>query len=425
MGSNPRLFLLLFAFLPALVFGEHCPRFAERTDGEISYDPEDEAALRLGSIATLNCNNGNIRRSRCTSAGWKPQTFTRCEPVSRDESHNFGGISPPQAGGCPSITNLSNGFVVYSPMGLAPYRQDTLATLNCHLGFVNSGPQSARCEHGRWTELGSCETSTSQQCSQLPDVPNGQLSYIAGPKGPFAADSVAELSCKLGFSPVGNSRVKCGKTGWEPFPGIGRCEEKRSSRSKRQLGIGMNGQCTGLTVPNGQVNYIQANPSQPYASGTTAFLICNPGFSPQGAPSSLVAPYCTGNLWSPSLGSCQSTGGIGGIGNPGLGGIGGIGGIGGQGTCPAMLAPLNGQLTYSMGGNLGPFPSGTTVSLVCQPGFVSNSGLTTASCQNSVWQPSSLGPCSPSNGLGGIGSPGFGGIGGHRRIDLPGRSRST
>ncbi|KAI6203331.1 Aromatic-L-amino-acid decarboxylase [Aphelenchoides besseyi] len=345
--------LLTLQWPLVVIASEQCARFAERTDGEVSYDPEDEATLRLGSIATLNCNNGNIRRSRCTSAGWKPQTFTRCEPVSRDESsHSFGGIQSQHSNGCPSITNVTNGFVVYSPMGLAPYQQDTMATLNCHLGYVNSGPQTSRCEHGAWTELGSCETATSQQCM-----------------------------------PIGD----CGKTGWEPFPGLGRCEE----------------------VANGQVTYLQANPAQPYSSGTTAILTCNINFSPQGSSSA----YCSGSLWSPSLGTCMPVNNNNGIGgfpgsSPGFGN--GIGGIGGA-TCPAMIAVLNGQLQYSnsQSGTLGPFQSGTSVSLQCNPGFMSSTGMNSATCQNGAWTPAILGPCSPGNGIGGFpgSSPGFG-IGG-------------
>ncbi|KAI6225735.1 Sushi SCR CCP domain containing protein, protein [Aphelenchoides besseyi] len=409
--------LLTLQWPLVVIASEQCARFAERTDGEVSYDPEDEATLRLGSIATLNCNNGNIRRSRCTSAGWKPQTFTRCEPVSRDESsHSFGGIQSQHSNGCPSITNVTNGFVVYSPMGLAPYQQDTMATLNCHLGYVNSGPQTSRCEHGAWTELGSCETATSQQCMPIGDIPHAQISYISGPKGAFASDSVAELSCKLGYSPVGNNRVKCGKTGWEPFPGLGRCEESQlnGKRLKRQLGIGnAGGQCPGLSVANGQVTYLQANPAQPYSSGTTAILTCNINFSPQGSSSA----YCSGSLWSPSLGTCMPVNNNNGIGgfpgsSPGFGN--GIGGIGGA-TCPAMIAVLNGQLQYSnsQSGTLGPFQSGTSVSLQCNPGFMSSTGMNSATCQNGAWTPAILGPCSPGNGIGGFpgSSPGFG-IGG-------------
>lgn len=153
-------------------------------------------------------------------------------------------------------------------------------------------------------------------------------------------------------------------------------------------------------------------------------LTCNAGFTPTGTTST----YCSGGQWSPPigtvihvdisnnniiLGQCSSLGGT------GLGGIGTITpGFGitpgtGIGTCPAMAIPINGQVLYSLGGSLGPFPSGTVATMVCNLGYTP-SGTTTSTCQNGQWSIPTFAGCNNnlglSNGLGGIG--GIGGLGG-------------
>ncbi|KAI6182831.1 Sushi domain protein [Aphelenchoides bicaudatus] len=388
---------------------EHCARFSERSDGDVSYDPDEEIGLQLGSVATLQCHNGNIRRSRCTANGWKPPTFNRCQQVVRDEPNGLNAFGSQSS--CPPIpaTNVSNGFIVYGTLA-PPY---STATLVCNLGFLPNGKTSARCDpSGTWTELGICEPSSFQHCMPIGDVPNGQVSYSGGKNGQAGIGSVAELNCKLGFSAVGNNRVTCAQSGWEPSPGIGQCIEREIKRVKRQqLGIdSIGGQCTPINTLNGQISYLQTRRETCCASGSTAILTCSPGFNPVGSTSA----YCSGSLWSPSIGTCQQFGsslGLGGV--PTVGGIGfpgtNNGGIAGA-TCPALPVATNGQITYSMGGIIGPFPSGSTATLFCNPGFSINSGVASASCQNGIWTPPTLGQCVSSAlnpnglGLGAIGS---------------------
>jgi hypothetical protein len=97
----------------------------------------------------------------------------------------------------------------------------------------------------------------------------------------------------------------------------------------------------------------------------------------------------------------------------------------GLGQCAAMIQPAFGQLNYIGVGQtitnglqqqqFGPFPSGTTVQLICHSGtystgnsqvffkesfFLNLNYLFQAVCTNSQWQPLQLGPCQNNVGLG-------------------------
>ncbi|KAK5977780.1 hypothetical protein GCK32_018466, partial [Trichostrongylus colubriformis] len=103
---------------------------------------------------------------------------------------------------------------------------------------------------------------------------------------------------------------------------------------------------------------------------------------------------CTNGQWNPpTLGTCPITGG---------------GGNNMDLTCPAMPTPFGGTVSYSMGGTMGPFRSGTTATLQCTTGFPT--GSSSALCSNGQWNPPTLGTCS-TTGTGGIGGGGIGGIG--------------
>ncbi|KAK6031359.1 sushi domain protein [Ostertagia ostertagi] len=72
-------------------------------------------------------------------------------------------------------------------------------------------------------------------------------------------------------------------------------------------------------------------------------------------------------------------------------------------TCPAMMTPFGGMLSYSMGGTAGPFQSGSTVTLMCTSGSVT--GTSSATCTNGQWSPPTLGTCSTTGaGTGGSSS---------------------
>lgn len=140
---------------------------------------------------------------------------------------------------------------------------------------------------------------------------------------------------------------------------------------------------------NGQIAYLQSNPTISYSYGTTALLTCNPNFSPIGSTNS----YCSGGMWSPSigkfsrlnnlhlrLGSCQylnAQGTLGGV--PTFGETGA--GVFTRAGCSALPTPSNGQIVYSTGVTGGLLPSGTTANLICTPGFTITSGMATVTCQ--------------------------------------------
>lgn len=104
---------------------------------------------------------------------------------------------------------------------------------------------------------------------------------------------------------------------------------------------------------------------------TTATLTCNVGYTLNGTSTST----CTNGVFTPTLGTCNfgtSTGTT----------------I----QCTAMIAPITGSVTYSTGGTMGPFPSGTIVTGSCANGGTII-GSSTATCQNGMWSPTFLGTC--------------------------------
>ncbi|KAH7726912.1 Protein F36H2.3 e [Aphelenchoides avenae] len=360
--------------LSCLSAAHRCDHFKGVNGGVITYDPDDEVSLAQNTVAVLRCRNGDVREAICTDQGWEPASLGECR-VNLDEPPR-GLITRDEPRSCVPLTNIENGFVTYSPFGLPPYKSGTVVNLICNLGFAPVGSTTTKCENGNWGHLGLCQPSVAQQCPPIPEITNGQISYIAGGNGPFGYGAVAELTCTLGSSVIGNNRVSCEPGGWGPFPGLGKCEEITKgtiTRHKRQTGFGTAGQCPALLALNGQVNYIQSNGQVPYSSGTTAMLVCNAGYMPSGSTTS----YCSGSVWSPTIGQC-TLGGTGGFG--GIGGVGGVGGLGGV-NCLGMGVPLNGQLSYTQGGTLGPYPSGTSVTVMCNPGFTV-SGTPTAVCTN-------------------------------------------
>lgn len=113
--------------------------------------------------------------------------------------------------------------------------------------------------------------------------------------------------------------------------------------------------------------------------------------------------FCTNGQWQPSLFTgCSNlfgstTNGF----NNGFGstngfynGFGSTNGLNnGIGQCLLPLASVtNGQINYSNGGMLGPYPSGTTATLTCQ-NIQMATGSTKSTCLNGMWQPAILGPC--------------------------------
>ncbi|KAK6010612.1 sushi domain protein, partial [Ostertagia ostertagi] len=177
----------------------------------------------------------------------------------------------------------------------------------------------------------------------------GMLSYsMGGTAGPFQSGSTVTLMCTSG-SVTGTSSATCTNGQWSP-PTLGTC----STTGAGTGGIGNGQTCFPMFPPFGAtLSYSSGGMSGPYQSGTTVTLMCTSGF-----PTGSSTATCFNGQWSPAtLGTCSSTG------------TGGLPGTGSGLTCPAMMTPFGGTLSYSMGGTTGPFQSGTTVTLMCTSGF--------------------------------------------------------
>lgn len=239
---------------------------------------------------------------------------------------------------------------------------------------------------------------------------NGRIQYSTGNTiGPFPQGSTATLICTTGiptgkffsktvYNYLGTTTATCSYGQWLP-PTFQACGSTNSGIGVVD-GLGGN-QC--LTPPpsiGGTFQFSQGGTIGPFPSGTVATLICPPGQSSAGP----TTASCRDGIWNPPTAGPCSAFGTGGV-SPGLGGFGvgttvpgfGIVGSGGTGAqCIIGLAPpINGRITYSQGGSLGPFPSGTSATLTCDIGY-NPIGQTTSYCQGGSFQPASLGTCSSS-----------------------------
>uniref|UniRef100_A0AC34F9M3 Sushi domain-containing protein n=1 Tax=Panagrolaimus sp. ES5 TaxID=591445 RepID=A0AC34F9M3_9BILA len=134
--------------------------------------------------------------------------------------------------------------------------------------------------------------------------------------------------------------------------------------------------CPAIPAPiNGEIKYSSETPSlgSGYSSGTQATLTCLGG-DYSGAKNTT----CNNGIWIPLIGSCPGTG------IPAD-----------SSSAPCLLGPvtpLNGQLKYSTGSVLGPWPAGSTVQLACNPGYTP-SGILQATCINRAFNSTMLGEC--------------------------------
>uniref|UniRef100_A0AC35FF37 Sushi domain-containing protein n=1 Tax=Panagrolaimus sp. PS1159 TaxID=55785 RepID=A0AC35FF37_9BILA len=224
-----------------------------------------------------------------------------------------------------------------------------------------------------------------------------QISYSTGnPFGPFPSGSSANVQCNMGYMVSGSSSAICQNGQWQPSI-LGTCNQNGlGGIGGTQPGWGNTGGavCFGIPLPlNGQVQYSTGSQATgQYQQGTTATLYCN-----SGTVSGSSFSQCSNGMWYPPIGTCNSFGGIG-----GNNGLGGIGGTGGAGQCPfGMLPPLGGTIQYSGGSTFGPWPQGSSATLICNGG--TPQGQSTAQCMNGQWQPSTFQGCTMNGGLGGTG----------------------
>uniref|UniRef100_A0A7E4ZZY1 Sushi domain-containing protein n=1 Tax=Panagrellus redivivus TaxID=6233 RepID=A0A7E4ZZY1_PANRE len=384
-------------------------------NGQVNYMQSNAAIpYSSGTMAILVCSTGNTvsgsTTAYCSNGVWSPTLGTcNANGLNNGITSPFGITTPTfgstsTVGSCPAMFALiMNGQITYSTAAsmLGTYNAGTVASLNCYSGSTVSGTQSATCNNGAWspTSLGSCVTSNglgtgttglygsnTASCLALGGVLNGQVTYSLASSGlgQYPSGTTATMSCTSGL-PTGSTTSTCQSGVWTPT--LGTC----STTGGFGTGLGTTGSASCyigvMSMSGGTVSYSNGLTLGPWTSGTTATLTC-PGTTPIGQSTA----SCQNGVWSPSsFQGCSSTGttGLG----PTL-----IGGGTGTSQCYIGVMSLSGgTVSYSTGLTTGPWASGTTATLTCPSG--SPLGISTASCQNGVWTPSSFQGCS-STGLG-------------------------
>ncbi|KJH46218.1 sushi domain protein [Dictyocaulus viviparus] len=189
-------------------------------------------------------------------------------------------------------------------------------------------------------------------CAKLLTPQNGDIVYSQEPSYP--SGTRAKLLCDIGYHANGTTIATCQNGLWSPLK-LGRCE----LTSPCSIGV--------PSVIHGSISYSNGDRLGPWPIGSTASLLCNTGYKSTG----ITKSTCTGRgQWLPkSLGECQSID---------------------DSSCPALPLIIGGKITYS-DKMLPPYPTGTTVTLSCYPGF-KLSGLRTAICLGNKWS-SDIGSC--------------------------------
>ncbi|CAD6184264.1 unnamed protein product [Caenorhabditis auriculariae] len=376
-----------------------CYALKSKTNGKITYSTDYATSIfSIGTTASLQCDEDFVGTGQssllCTQSGWHPSVgLGSCMPRKAAASPSFlssGSVdSPRDESGCLAPSTVPNGVVVYSQIPVnGTVAESSRAIVSCNLGFLATSQAASSCDYGSWTpSFPKCFPLLGYSCAILGDPQHGevlmekkefvrfvqlQLIFDERIASPYKKGSIVRLKCARGFSPSGNTSASCLSSGWSNS--LGEC-----------LPISSGPGCTQLEVTHGSVTYAQANPTSPYASGTTAFILCEPGFLPQGSPSAL----CLNGVWSPAIGQCTTVSlSVGGL-NTGNSGA----------TCPDLTSPINGAVTYSpASAQFGSHTSGTVATLNCNSGSVVSGGSLSSTCSNGVWSPPTLGTCSQATG---------------------------
>ncbi|PAV89388.1 hypothetical protein WR25_11928 isoform C [Diploscapter pachys] len=364
------------AFCTSL-FTIHCSPLQQPANGYLSFS-NSTAAFSHGSTVTITCNpNYGVRgdvSATCTNTGWS-KPLGQCFPIA--------------AGSCSPIAN-TNGMVSYTlpPTGNM-YPTATTAFLMCNIGTAPTGSVSSICTNGIWQpQMGTCPITTGVgTCSDLAPPFNGYINYSPYSIAVHQPNTVATLTCNPGYTASGTLSSTCSNSAWNP-PILGTCNQGSTGTANATVtnandfpagGSGV--ACANPIILNGQVTYSQGSSFEPTKqSGTTATVTCQVGYSISGSGTTT----CSNGAWNPPLGTCN------------LGGTGGA-------NCMAQIAPAGANLAYSQGGQFGPFPSGTQVTVQCTNGGTVQ-GSSSAACQNGVWSPATLGTCSSTGTGTGTGS---------------------
>ncbi|XP_064385205.1 E-selectin-like [Halichondria panicea] len=296
-----------------------CPPSTTPSNGSVTYSAiaNQNDTYAFDVVATYNCFAGfsivgdNTRN--CTGDG-------------SSTTGAFAGIAPICAAiTCPPLSNPTNGSVSYSnvPGQGNSYDFNVEATYSCDIGYSLVDNNTRTCTGDGSSTTGSfdgesptCEVIT---CPRLSDPSNGTVTYNVE-SGNFEFGTQAIYSCDNGFSLVGNTTRTCtgdGSSTTSSFDGEApTCEAIM---------------CPALSDPiNGEIDYdgggISANNNQfqiPF--GTMATYTCVIGFDPIGND----IRTCTGD-------GSSTTGAFSGI-DPTCEPI----------TCPPLMTPTNGTVSYS------------------------------------------------------------------------------
>ncbi|XGW23548.1 hypothetical protein V3C99_005627 [Haemonchus contortus] len=368
-----------------------CLQINAIANGRITYSSPPSTIYSIGTTATLVCDPGYLGGGQsavlCVKTGWYPSTGLGYCVKRNDSVVNSGSATAVSSASqeCAALGGIPDGQLIYSTLAVGGrFLQGTHVTVVCNLGFNVFGTVDAICISGRWSrKLGVCQSNFRPKCPPLDVNFPGRVIYNS--LAPYMPSATATLTCDLGLSVAGVSALTCTEDGWLPSGGFGECRTAQTGLS-----------CSALNIQSSTVTYVQANTSTPYASGTTAFLMCNIGSTPQGSTSSL----CQNGIWTPPLGMCMNTS-QNGSSNMIAGQQPGMNSGNAGSTCMAIAAPLNGYVNYSMNASGGIYPSGTVASLSCNLGYTV-SGSMASTCSGGTWIPSVLGTCNP--GLSGLGT---------------------
>ncbi|CAB3408712.1 unnamed protein product [Caenorhabditis bovis] len=199
---------------------------------------------------------------------------------------------------------------------------------------------------------------------------NGNLEYSVDGGGPYPSGTTVSLKCNANFkSSSGSTNATCQNGVWSS-PSLATCQKADSKAAIGGGGVGGGSSCLFGIAPVINANLVYSNNAAvgPYPMETVVTAVCTGGTVPSGG----MTASCQNGNWVPStLGTCRT---IGSVPTPGS-----------SLQCGRLGDPLGGSLVYSSLG-FGPYPSGSSVSLVCNLGYTL-SGSAVSICTNGVWTP--------------------------------------
>ncbi|XP_064386249.1 P-selectin-like isoform X2 [Halichondria panicea] len=230
-----------------------------------------------------------------------------------------GGQQPKE---CSDLPSLTNGGITYTDGSTDSRPINTIATYTCNNGYTLTGGGVRACQNDR-TWSGSAQTCQAN-CPDLPTLTNGMIMYSAGSPDNRPLGSSAVHSCNTGYTLTGGITRVC-VTGARWSETAPTCQ----------------GPCSDLPpLMNGGITYTDGlTDSRPV--NTIATYTCDNGYTLTGGS---FRACQNGGTWDGTAPTCQAT------------------------TCPDLITPTNGMISYNMG-TTGLRPVNTVATLSCNTGF--------------------------------------------------------